>query len=172
MPPVAINSTNMKRLVALATHYFSALMTFGGPECGLQTRSRWGSEWFNSIFEATHFPASFSVNDRLLVRIRKLQRNTFQTMLVLCTTYGPLGLSFCTVLGSIVVSIPACHAGDQGVKYLWIYIFEYRSLKIDLYINSNRIIQLFEYIAFSTYIKGIPCIPIYIYLYIIYIPQR
>ena len=114
MPPVALNTRNMKRLVAFATHNFFALMTFGGPECGLQTRSRWESEWFNSTFEATYFLAAFPVNDRTLVRIRTLQRNAFQNVLVLYTTPGPLGLSTCIVLGSIVVSIPACHAGDQG----------------------------------------------------------
>ena len=34
---------------------FTASMIFGGPECGLQTRSRWESEWFNSTFGAIFY---------------------------------------------------------------------------------------------------------------------
>ena len=34
---------------------FTASMIFGGPECGLQTRSRWESEWFNSTLGAIFY---------------------------------------------------------------------------------------------------------------------
>ena len=34
-------------------------MIFGGPECGLQTGSRWESEWFNSTFEASNLTIFF-----------------------------------------------------------------------------------------------------------------
>ena len=42
------------------------------------------------------------------------QRGTLENNLVLCAFSNPLSLCYILILGSIVVSIPACHAGDQG----------------------------------------------------------